>query len=233
MIWGPADTRTAKLIRSVVAGKFFYVGPSQALVHFVDVRYLAHCFIEYLLSESLNAHTFIVSGQQSLPLRDLCDKIARSAGVSSPKFTLPLSLMRVAARLCEQVCRPLGIEPPLFPRRIEFFTKHRSFDSVAIQEALGQEAPYTLEEEIIHILCSYGLFPVGVPASDVILDPQDRVLYLSAKAENWCGFTLDQAVGAHVRILRFPENWKRNCVQHSATLQSPISETIACFILEQ
>jgi nucleoside-diphosphate-sugar epimerase len=232
MIWGPADTRTAKLIRSVVAGKFFYVGASQALVHFVDVRYLAHCFIEYLLHESLHAQTFIVSGRESLPLREMCNKIAHSAGVPPPKFTLPLSLMRVAARLCEQVCKPLGIEPPLFPRRIEFFTKHRSFDSTAVRQMLQQEAPYTLEAEIVHLLCSYGLLPIGVPQSDLILDSQDRVLYLSDKAEKWCGFTLAQAVGAHVRILRFPENWKQMCVQLRATLQGPISETICCFSLE-
>ena len=35
----------------------------------------------------------------------------------------------MAGALCEAVCVPLRIEPPLDRRRVEFYTKSRAFDT--------------------------------------------------------------------------------------------------------
>ena len=41
---------------------------------------------------------------------------------------LPVWPFWMAGAACEAVCAPLGIEPPLYRRRVDFFTKSRAFD---------------------------------------------------------------------------------------------------------
>ena len=48
--------------------------------------------------------------------------------------------------LTELVCSPLGIEPPLFRRRIDIFYKNRCFDISKARRELGFDPRTGLEE---------------------------------------------------------------------------------------
>ena len=41
---------------------------------------------------------------------------------------LPVWPFWLAGAACEAVCAPFGIEPPIYRRRVDFFTKSRAFD---------------------------------------------------------------------------------------------------------
>jgi nucleoside-diphosphate-sugar epimerase len=43
----------------------------------------------------------------------------------------------IAGLLCEIVCKPLGINPPLYRRRVDFFRKTRWFDISKAKRELG------------------------------------------------------------------------------------------------
>ena len=45
-----------------------------------------------------------------------------------PRLHLPVWPFWIAGAVCEAVCAPFGIEPPLYRRRVDFFTKSRAFD---------------------------------------------------------------------------------------------------------
>jgi nucleoside-diphosphate-sugar epimerase len=45
--------------------------------------------------------------------------------------------VHVAAVACEALCKPFGIPPPLYPRRVEFFVMQRSFTTTKAQRELG------------------------------------------------------------------------------------------------
>lgn len=51
-----------------------------------------------------------------------------------------------SAVVCEKLCRPLGLEPPLYPRRVEFFTKDRAFDISKASRILGYQPEVSLVE---------------------------------------------------------------------------------------
>ena len=51
-----------------------------------------------------------------------------------------------AAAVCEAVCRPFHVSPPLYRRRVAFFTKDRSFDTSKIRDRLGFTPKFTSEE---------------------------------------------------------------------------------------
>ena len=56
--------------------------------------------------------------------------------------------MWLAGALSEALCVPLGIEPPLYRRRVDFFTKSRAFDTGRARRELGFAPAVDLAEGI-------------------------------------------------------------------------------------
>jgi nucleoside-diphosphate-sugar epimerase len=57
--------------------------------------------------------------------------------VPVPRIHIPVLPFYSLGSLCESICGPLGIDPPLYPRRVDFFVKNRAFDISKAQEELG------------------------------------------------------------------------------------------------
>jgi dihydroflavonol-4-reductase len=53
------------------------------------------------------------------------------------------------------VCVPLGVEPPLHRRRVEFWTKSRAFSTEKAQRRLGYEPKVDLETGIARTVAWY------------------------------------------------------------------------------
>jgi len=155
MVYGPGDMRTLKLFSMVAKGRFFYVGKGEATVHFVDVRDLARSFILAMEHTEVNGEVFIVAGDTVMPLRDLAKLIAERCDVREPWIKLPVKPMQWAGSLCELLCAPFGIEPPLYRRRVDFFTKDRAFNTAKAKRLLGFESQQTVGEELDDILAWY------------------------------------------------------------------------------
>ena len=54
----------------------------------------------------------------------------------------------IAGALCEAVCAPLGFEPPIYRRRVDFFTKSRAFDIRRAQREIGYAPQVRLHDGI-------------------------------------------------------------------------------------
>ena len=61
----------------------------------------------------------------------------------------------VAGAVCEAVCVPLRIEPPIFRRRVKFFTSSRWFDTSRARTELGYTPRMKLREGLARTLESY------------------------------------------------------------------------------
>ncbi|MCP3889858.1 MAG: NAD-dependent epimerase/dehydratase family protein [Desulfobulbaceae bacterium] len=155
MVYGPGDTRNLKLFRMIANRTFFYVGKGQATVHFVDVRDLARSFVLAMEKTNVNGEIFIIAGETPLPLRDLANIIAKKCNVAAPWLKLPVKPMQLAGDLCEFICAPFGIEPPLYRRRVDFFTKDRHFNTSKAFNMLGFKAAQPLHAEVNDIIKSY------------------------------------------------------------------------------
>ena len=73
---------------------------------------------------------------------------AIGAGVAPPKLRLPVWPFWIAGAACEAICSPLGIEPPIYRRRVDFFTKSRAFDISRARAELGYTPKVTLKAGI-------------------------------------------------------------------------------------
>lgn len=123
MIYGPGDLRTLKLFSMISKRRFFYVGTGDVLVHFIDVRDLARAFISALNYEKSSGEFFIIAGSEAMPLRSLVSIIASELGVKEPWVHVPVRPMQMFGTLCEGICTPLGISPPIFRRRVDFLLR--------------------------------------------------------------------------------------------------------------
>ena len=157
MIYGPGDDRTLKMFKMISKGQFFYVGKGNKLVHWIDVRDLAKAFLLAMKHEERNAEIYILAGKQPVALKEMADLIADKLGTKKPWLHLPVVPMQLLGDICEAVCTPLKINPPIFRRRVDFYTKSRNFDGSKAKEHLGFESSQSLSQELDDIIKSYKL----------------------------------------------------------------------------
>jgi nucleoside-diphosphate-sugar epimerase len=154
-IYGPGDRRLFKLIGGVARRRFKILGSGRPRFQMVYVDDLIEGF--RLAGEHPDAvgRTYIVTGSEAPTLRQLVDEIAEIAEVPPPKLRLPVWPFWLLGAACEAVCIPLRIEPPIFRRRVKFFTSNRWFDTSRARDELGYVPKVPLREGLTRTIESY------------------------------------------------------------------------------
>ena len=147
-IYGPGDRRLLKLFGGIARGRFPMLGSGEIYYHLTYIDDLVEGFRLCGESPSAANRTYILAGGEVTTLNELVKLVADVAGVDPPRLHLPVWPVWTAAALCEAICVPLGIEPPLYRRRVDFFTKSRAFDSSRAQAELGYAPRIGLREGI-------------------------------------------------------------------------------------
>lgn len=145
-IYGPGDTRFLKLFRHIYKGNFKMIGSGKALYHLTFVEDLVDGIILAGETRAASGRVYTLGGNEYLPLTELVDMLADIMGRKVSKIRIPLFPVYVGAFMCEMVCRPFGIEPPLYRRRLDFFTKDRAFDISRAKKELGYSPRIPLKE---------------------------------------------------------------------------------------
>ncbi len=139
MVYGPGDERMLKLFRSVVSGRFRMIGSGQVLAHlgYIDdqVDSLLLCAVKP--REDVHLESFNIASGDYITLNELASSIADAGGTRVPRMKIPVGPVWLAGLLCELACRPFGIKPPIFRRRVGFFTHNRAFDLSKARARLG------------------------------------------------------------------------------------------------
>lgn len=147
-VYGPGDMRLLKLFRLISKRRFIMIGDGKTFFHPVYIDDLIDGLI--LAGEADNAvgEAFIIGGERYLALNELANIIAITLGVTLSKIHLPVFPVKTLAAITELVCKLLRIEPPLYRRRIDFFTKNRAFDISKAKRILGYLPKIDIEEGI-------------------------------------------------------------------------------------
>jgi nucleoside-diphosphate-sugar epimerase len=147
-IYGPGDRRLLKLFRGVARRRFVVLGSGEIFYHLTYIDDLVEGF--RLCGEVPGAagRTYILAGGEVTTLNELTRIIGEVAGVKPPTLHLPVWPFLVAGAACEAICAPFGIEPPLYRRRVDFFTKSRAFDIARARAELGYAPQVSLREGI-------------------------------------------------------------------------------------
>ncbi len=154
-IYGPGDRRLLKLFRGVARGRFPILGRGKIYYHLTYIDDLVDGF--RLCGEHPDGagRTYILAGGEVTTLNELVALVAEVAGVRPPRLHLPVWPFWVAGAVCEAVCAPFGIEPPLYRRRVDFYTKSRAFDIARARRELGYDPQIGLRDGILRTLDWY------------------------------------------------------------------------------
>jgi nucleoside-diphosphate-sugar epimerase len=155
-IYGPGDRRLLKLFRGVVRGTFPILGSGKIYYHLTYIDDLVDGFQLCGTHPAAANRTYILAGGEVTTLNELVKLIAEVAGVRPPRLRLPVWPFLAAGALCEAVCVPFGIEPPIYRRRVAFYTKSRAFDITRARQELGYAPRVGLREGIRRTLDWYG-----------------------------------------------------------------------------
>lgn len=145
-IYGPGDMRFLKLFRPIARGRFVMIGPGSNHYHLTYIDDLVDGFLLAGSRPEAIGQVFAIAGDRHLPTRELVNLIADILQSPRPRITIPTGPVHAAAVACSTVCRPLGLQPPLYPRRLDFFTKERAFSIDKARRLLGYQPRVGLEE---------------------------------------------------------------------------------------
>lgn len=145
-IYGPGDTRFLKLFKPVSKKMFVMIGSGESLYHMTYIDDLIDGFILAGTRPEAVGEVFTIGGERYTTLRELVNTIADVLGKPRPFLSVPYSPVYAASVLCDKLCRPLGIAPPLYPRRVEFFRKSRAFNIGKAKRLLGYAPKVGLRE---------------------------------------------------------------------------------------
>lgn len=137
-IYGPGDPeRFAMLFKKVASGKFYMFGKGETTYHPLYIDNLIDAFLLAAWTPQSKGQTYLIADERYYSLNDLVQAIGDALGVSVKIVHLPFAPLWMAAVLCEAVCKPLGVSPPIFRRRVDWFRQNRAFDISKAKRELG------------------------------------------------------------------------------------------------
>jgi nucleoside-diphosphate-sugar epimerase len=138
-IYGPGDRRLIKLFRPISRGKFIVIGRGDNLHHLLYVDDLVDGLLQVAEHDGACNQLFLFAGKEPVTTNQMVRTIAEQLGVRPPRLRAPLLPFLLLATLMEVGLRPLGIQPPLHRRRLDFFRKSFVLSADRARRAFGFE----------------------------------------------------------------------------------------------
>jgi len=140
-VYGPGDRRLLKLFRAIQNRRLVRIGPGRNLHHPMYVDDLVAALLALSAHSDAPGQILLLAGKDPVSTDQMIDAIADAVRTRAPRVRLPLAPFLAAATLMEHGLRPLGIQPPLHRRRMDFFRK--SFTLRAARAAALGVVPQT------------------------------------------------------------------------------------------
>ena len=146
-IYGPGDPeRFYMIFNRVQQGVFPMFGSGKTFYHPLYIDNLIDAFVLLLDLEKGRGETYIIADEEYVSLKDLVNRVARAMNKEVKLIYLPFWPMYMASVVCEKLCKPFGIPPPLFPRRADWYRQIRAFRIDKAKRELNFEPKVSLDE---------------------------------------------------------------------------------------
>ena len=135
--YGPGDFRLLKLFRALDRGRFLVIGSGANRRQMIHVEDLGRGLLLAAAAPAAVGQTFVMAGAGVMTPREMVGHVAAALGRRAPRVRAPMWPFLAAAILFERTLSPLGIQPPLHRRRLDFFRKSFVFSTAKAQRVLG------------------------------------------------------------------------------------------------
>jgi len=147
-IFGPGDKRLFKVFKMASRKWFPVLGSGNGFYHLIHVDDLTDFFLFVAINRKAVGQVFICGNSEPIQLRNMARIIAGRWGRPIHFIRIPASPFFALGFFCEMVCRPLNVEPPIYRRRVAFYTKDRAFDTSKMR-ALGFTPKYSNQQGLV------------------------------------------------------------------------------------
>lgn len=147
-VYGPRCPRTAKLMRTISKGRFFFFGDGHNMRHPVYISDTVKALELCASMDGINGEIFIIGGEHAVPVSELVDIMSKEMGLRTPKLHLPIALGLLGGYSLEVAFKLIGKQPPFSRRSVDFFLKHNAYDIDKAKRMLGYQPQTDLQTGI-------------------------------------------------------------------------------------
>lgn len=146
-IYGPGDPeRFYMIFKRVAGGSFPMFGGGKTFYHPLYVDSLVDAFVNAQEPGRGDGKVYLIADAEYVTIEQLVRAVGRALHVDVKIRHLPIVPLIIAGHVCEKVCKPFRISPPIFPRRVDWFRQNRAFDISAARRDLGYDPQVDLDE---------------------------------------------------------------------------------------
>lgn len=146
-IYGPGDPgRFLMIYKRVKKGTFPMFGRGRTFYHPLYIDNLVDAFLLSMAPGTGASEAYIIGDEEYFSIEELVTRVGKAidVDVSIPHF--PILPLIVAGHVCEKACKPFGITPPIFPRRVDWFRQVRAFRIDKAKSELGYKPRVGIDE---------------------------------------------------------------------------------------
>lgn len=136
-VYGPGDNRLLKLFKAIDKQMFFHIGKGQNLHHPIYIDDLVEGFMLAAKQDQAIGDVWLLAGKEPVTTNEMVAMIAEQLGKRPPTFRMPLGPFWLLATLLEKTLRPVGVQPPLHRRRMDFFKKSFTLSAKKASQGFG------------------------------------------------------------------------------------------------
>lgn len=146
-IYGPGDPgRFVMIYKRAAKGVFPMFGSGRTYYHPLYIENLVDAFLLAMKPGAGAGKAYLIADAEYFSIEDLVKRIGRSIGVEVRIPRFPIFPLIIAGHLCERACKPFGIVPPIFPRRVDWFRQVRAFRIDRATKDLGYAPRVGIDE---------------------------------------------------------------------------------------
>jgi nucleoside-diphosphate-sugar epimerase len=137
-IYGPGDPeRFFMIFKRVSRGTFPMFGNGQTLYHPLYIDNLVDAFMLCMPAGVGNGREYLIADERYYPIEEIVRAVARALDVPIRIPHYPVWPVVALGHIVEKICKPLGVIPPIFPRRVDWYRQNRAFDIGRAKRELG------------------------------------------------------------------------------------------------
>jgi len=137
-IYGPGDpARFLMIYKRAKKGRFPIFGNGATYYHPIYIDNLVDAFLLAMPQGAGAGEAYIIADEEYFSIEELAKRVGKAIGVEVATPHFPIWPLIVAGHVCEKACKPFGIVPPIFPRRVDWFRQIRAFRIDKAKKDLG------------------------------------------------------------------------------------------------
>jgi nucleoside-diphosphate-sugar epimerase len=146
-IYGPGDPeRFYMIFKRVARGTFPMFGSGHTFYHPLYIDNLIDAFMLAMEEGRGDGQAYLIADEEYVEIKQLVLQVGRALDIEVKIKHYPVLPLVIAGHAFEKICKPFHINPPIFPRRVDWYRQNRAFKIDKAKRELGYKPRVGLDE---------------------------------------------------------------------------------------